>query len=149
MNKFLVFLLISLFFIACGAKKDSSVDNDLKGRSLNPLAVIKAAPSELLHVAINSMRIEDGVMYLNVSYSGGCEEQSFELRGAELIMKSLPPKRSLVLVRDDKGDACREWITKDLKFDLKPVMLNEDPTQQIIFILSNNQQEIYLINEDM
>lgn len=135
---------------ACGNKKNSTVDkNKTERKNAVPMAVIKAAPSELLHVAINTMRIEEGVMHLNVSYSGGCEEQTFELRGAEIIMKSLPPKRSLVLVRDDKGDTCREWITKDLKFDLKPVMLDEDPTQQIIFILTNNQQEIHLINEDM
>lgn len=125
------------------AKKQKTDENEV------PMAVIKALPSAIPNVAINKMKIEEGILFLNVSYSGGCEDQTFELIGSEMIMKSMPPKRSLTLLRDDKGDQCREWITKDLQFDLKPVMLDGNPEKQIIFILSNNQEEIALINESM
>jgi hypothetical protein len=150
MKTFLLLLLSVLLFSSCGNRKKNitSIEEE-KNQSEIPKAIIKKMPSALPNVSINKMKIEEGILFLNVSYSGGCENQTFELIGNEMIMKSMPPKRTLSLVRDDKGDNCREWITEDLKFDLNPVMLEADPTKQIIFILANNQQEIPLINESM
>lgn len=150
MKTFLLLLLSVLLFSSCGNRKKNitSIEEE-KNQSEIPKAIIKKTPSALPNVSINEMKIEEGILFLNVSYSGGCESQTFELIGNEMIMKSMPPKRTLSLVRDDKGDNCREWITEDLKFDLNPVMLEADPTKQIIFILANNQQEISLINESM
>lgn len=150
MKTFLLLLLSVLLFSSCGNRKKNitSIEEE-KNQSEIPKAIIKKTPSALPNVSINEMKIEEGILFLNVSYSGGCESQTFELIGNEMIMKSMPPKRTLSLVRDDKGDNCREWITEDLKFDLIPVMLEADPTKQIIFILANNQQEISLINESM
>lgn len=150
MKTFLLLLLSVLLFSSCGNRKKNitSIEEE-KNQSEIPKAIIKKMPSALPNVSINKMKIEEGILFLNVSYSGGCENQTFELIGNEMIMKSMPPKRTLSLVRDDKGDNCREWITEDLKFDLNPVMLEADPTKQIIFILTNNGQEISLINESM
>lgn len=150
MKTFLLLLLSVLLFSSCGNRKKNitSIEEE-KNQSEIPKAIIKKMPSALPNVSINKMKIEEGILFLNVSFSGGCENQTFELIGNEMIMKSMPPKRTLSLVRDDKGDNCREWITEDLKFDLNPVMLEADPTKQIIFILTNNGQEISLINESM
>jgi hypothetical protein len=145
-----ILILTSIIAFSCSNSKESTT---AKNQEINknevPFAVIKEMPEVVPNVAINEMKIENGILHMNVSYSGGCEDQTFELIGSQMLMKSLPPKRTLTLLRNDHGDKCREWITQDLKFDLKPVMVDENPEKQVIFILSNNQKEIMLINESM
>jgi hypothetical protein len=143
-------IFVVVFLASCGNSKEKNLTKDTEiEKNETQLAIIKEKPKTIPNVSINEMKIEDGILFLNVSYSGGCENQTFELLGSDMIMKSMPPKRELTLVRDDKGDNCREWVTDDLKFDLKPVMLDGDKSKQIIFVITNNQQEIALINESM
>ena len=146
----LIYIVFAFFLFSCGNSKENVKSESTSEKEVEtPKAVIKKTPATIPHVEINSAKIEDGILFLNVSFSGGCKEQTFELIGSEIIMKSMPPKRTLTLLRDDKGDTCREWVTRELKFNLKPVMLDEDPTKQIIFVIANNQNEVPLINESM
>jgi hypothetical protein len=68
--------------------------------------------------SIVSVNIEGNTMILDVEYSGGCEEHSFKLLGSEMIQKSLPPKRGIMLWHDNKGDSCRSIVNEQLKFDI-------------------------------
>ena len=62
--------------------------------------------------------IDGNTMILDVEYSGGCEEHEFKLLGSEMIQKSLPPKRGVMLWHDNKGDSCRSIVNEQLKFDI-------------------------------
>ncbi|MBK9593088.1 MAG: hypothetical protein IPO32_16855 [Crocinitomicaceae bacterium] len=62
--------------------------------------------------------IDGNTMILDVEYSGGCEEHTFKLLGSEMIQKSLPPKRGIMLWHDNKGDSCRSIVNEQLKFDI-------------------------------
>ena len=139
-----ILLLIGLF--SCGTKKNESENKNMNTDV--PRAVLGDLSRETPSTTINNAFIENGVMHLNVSYSGGCEDQTFELIGDKNLMKSMPPKRTLKLIRNNKGDNCRELITEDLKFDLSQVIYDDDPKKQIIFILSGTDMELKLISEN-
>jgi hypothetical protein len=68
--------------------------------------------------SILKVSIEGNTMILDVEYSGGCEEHVFKLYGSEMIQKSLPPQRGIMLWHDNKGDSCRSIVNEQLKFDI-------------------------------
>lgn len=133
-----MFLII---ITGCGVKKndDRNVSETKKTES-DFVAKIGIIPEEYLETTINTVSIDGDEMHLNVSYSGGCEEQNFELIGAEQVMKSLPPKRGVVLIRHNNGDQCREWITKELTFQIKALSASAEPGYETILILDNNKE---------
>jgi hypothetical protein len=68
---------------------------------------------------IESVTLEKDIMTINVSYSGGCKEQSFKLISNKAFSKSLPPQVGINLVQNKNGDSCREIVRKQLKFNLR------------------------------
>ena len=136
---FLIFYL--LLIASCGVKKNKNVENnETKKHQSDFVAKIGILPDEYLETTINSVTIVGDEMRLNISYSGGCEEQAFELIGAEQVMKSLPPKRGVVLIRHANGDQCREWITKEITFQIQALSASATPGYETILILDNNQE---------
>jgi hypothetical protein len=71
-------------------------------------------------VTINDVKIIKDLLYLNVSYSGGCEEHIFTLIAAA-FMESNPVQVNVLLSHEDNNDPCEMWITQDLFYNLKPL----------------------------
>jgi hypothetical protein len=113
--------------------------------TMNQKAIIGEAPADNPSTQINRAVIKDNTLELEVSYSGGCEEQVFDLVGNEMIMKSFPPQRSVVLVRDSKGDNCREWLTKTLIFDITELHHNKKVDAVIVLRLEGFDEELRYI----
>lgn len=65
-------------------------------------------------------KIEDNLLILTVSYSGGCEPHEFALWALRPFEKSLPPRHQLFLRHRANGDLCEAYITRELRFDLNP-----------------------------
>ncbi len=65
--------------------------------------------------------IEEDIIKIDVSYSGGCEKHDFDLIWSGDFMESLPVQVSIYLSHDSKGDACEALIMKTLQFDLTPL----------------------------
>jgi len=125
----------------CGIKKNKNIEiSETKKQQSDFVAKIGILPNDYLETTINAVAIIGDEMRLNISYSGGCEEQAFELIGAEQVMKSLPPKRGIVLIRHDNGDQCREWITKDITFQIQALSASATPGYETILILDNNKE---------
>lgn len=76
-------------------------------------------------VTILSHSIEDRYLTLQIGYSGGCEEHSFDLSTDMSFMGASPPAATLYLVHHDNGDACEEYITETVMFDLSSVRNQE------------------------
>ncbi len=67
---------------------------------------------------IDSISIAGDILSVFINYTGGCKEHSFDLYSNKMYGKSLPPQLSLCLRHSDEGDACRELIMKELKFNV-------------------------------
>ena len=148
-----LFILTLAFglFSACGTKKNSqSIDmkEDVNDDE-NPFqkAIIGEVNEETPITTINSAIIEDNIMHLVVSYSGGCVEQHFDLVGNAMVMKSFPPKRSIELVRSG-GDKCRQVVVKELSFDLKELAQNKSDGAEIILLLKGYEEELTYVYKE-
>ena len=81
---------------------------------------IDELPSDQL--IINDVTIEDGCIYINLGYSGGCKEHEIELVQMPLFCGTPPiPDPMFYLTHDANGDLCEAFITEELQYDLKPL----------------------------
>ncbi|SFT50855.1 hypothetical protein SAMN05216474_0964 [Lishizhenia tianjinensis] len=135
--KVLLFLVMSIALLACGNAKKSASE-----KMSTPKAILGEIDQNAPTAQINSVRIEGNLMFLEVSYSGGCEEQAFTLIGSNMIMKSLPPKRGIRLQRDPKGDACRELVSKSLVFDISNLAYKQEAGSEIVLLLDGYKEEV-------
>lgn len=116
------FLIISLFGItACGTSKEAQ-DNK---RMNCPPAILKADADQLKveninnFVSVESVKYSAGYIKLVTSYSGGCEDHEFYLVNTKIDDDGDEGNSfNFEVLHDTKGDACREFITDTLCFDV-------------------------------
>jgi hypothetical protein len=130
---------------SCGLKKDREIKPQTNSESMAQKAIIGEPSEDNPSTTISNAELDGNILKLTVSYSGGCEDQVFDLVGDEVIMKSFPPKRSITLVRNSKGDVCREYITKELSFDLSELSYQKKNGSEIILLLQNYDKDIRYI----
>lgn len=65
--------------------------------------------------------IENNLLNLEISYSGGCVSHDFSLIGSGVFAESYPVETSIVLSHEDNNDNCDSIITDTLIFDLTPL----------------------------
>ncbi|MBT33348.1 MAG: hypothetical protein CMO01_27115 [Thalassobius sp.] len=75
---------------------------------------------------INDVNINGNYLEVEVSYSGGCEEHTFEMVWPESVDQIYPPKVPVILTHDANGDLCEAYITETLKIDLAGDQLDYD-----------------------
>ncbi|UKN02820.1 hypothetical protein K6119_04725 [Paracrocinitomix mangrovi] len=114
----LIFGLALLMISACGNSKETATSD-----KVTKTAVLADNLDEYRSASTNieKVSIDENVMTLIVSYSGGCEKHEFSLVGSTALMKSLPPKRNILLQHKNNDDNCREYITDTLQFDITPL----------------------------
>ena len=71
-------------------------------------------------VNINNVKLHRNILYVNVSYSGGCKEHEFTLI-ASSFMESNPVQVNILLSHNDNNDPCDMWITEEMAFNLIPL----------------------------
>ena len=97
-------------------------------------------PSDLIQ--ITGVTISGNIMSIDVNYSGGCEEHNFQLIGSENIAKSLPPIRSVKLVHNANGDACRKLEERTLVFDISDLTYKQEAGSVIYLTLDGWKDRI-------
>jgi len=138
------YLFISMVLViaaACGSMKETE-ERPLQVDQMVKKATIGEVPKDNPATDIVNVSLEGNLLKIAVSYSGGCEDQVIELVGNEMIMKSLPPKRAITLVRDTKGDGCREYITKELVFDISKLAYQQKEESEIVLLLAGFEGDI-------
>ena len=68
-----------------------------------------------------NVTLEEDLLHLEVSYSGGCATHEFSLIGTGVFMESYPVQTSIMLSHEDNYDNCESIITETLVFDLTPL----------------------------
>lgn len=126
----LIILLSVALFLSCHKKEISTTTNKASSKSTlvnnNNTPIIKDAivdPSADLTntgaaYTIDSLKINGDILSLFINYSGGCNEHTFELFSNGMYAKSLPPQLSVCLRHTNNGEACRELINQELKFNV-------------------------------
>ena len=95
----------------------------------------EATPPKKPDFYINGASLKGELLEIFISYTGGCEQHSFVLSSTGEIQKSLPPKTPLYLRNTGPPDACREFISDTLYFNMKKVLLKNP--KGITFVLNS------------
>jgi len=134
--KFIFHLLILVFLLfgCSGVKKTTEnnkteskikVEEVLKVESFNGFQVSK-------NFKIEESLIQNEILEIRLTYSGGCAQHQFTLYTAQQYQKSLPPKLPLFLMHDTGGDACREIKQETLLFNIEDLKYEGQKTVQFI-----------------
>ncbi|MCG9129501.1 hypothetical protein JT359_18080 [Candidatus Poribacteria bacterium] len=70
---------------------------------------------------LNSAMIQDDLLKVSVSYSGGCKSHEFTLVASDEFLESDPVQLMASIVHDDNDDSCEAYPTEDYYFDLTPI----------------------------
>ena len=152
--KTVLLLSVLAVLLSCAGTKEIIFSEDevvISETDSNPDWVVKqkkAKIGELMesdYVDIESVILKDNVLFIAVSYSGGCEEHDFELIGNPLIMKSLPPKRTIQLYHNANGDSCRSLLNEILEIDITDLAYDQTEGSEIILVLEGWAEEINYI----
>jgi hypothetical protein len=70
---------------------------------------------------IENLNLQDNILTIEVSFSGGCAQHAFEVYAATAFLESIPPQAILLLTHDAQGDTCEALMRETLDFDLTPL----------------------------
>ena len=142
MKKILIFGFVLATITSCnlfkGHKKDedpimvAKIDNFTNYRENDSYSIVNAF-------------VDGNVLNLDVTYSGGCKDHAFELIGSNIVAKSLPPQRAVLLVHHGNGDDCRELMGERLKFDIKNLAF--EGKDVMLKINGYNQEILYQVGQ--
>ena len=91
---------------------------------------------------ITSAKVEGKILYLTVTFSGGCAEHKFRCIGSEALAKSNPPRRSIKLIHDAKGDSCEEFVTRNIEIDIIPFAASAAGPSEVILDLEGYSEPL-------
>ncbi len=77
---------------------------------------------------------------IDVSYSGGCEEHTFDLISNGQFIATYPTELETILVHNANGDKCRSVVDERIYFDLKPFQYSGTSLVRLIF--ENNDRTL-------
>lgn len=118
MKKVIFILSLGLIIFACTNSKRAMKK---KANTIHPVILssdFTTYARESSETQINNAVIVDSVLTLSVSYNGGCQKHTFELIGSNMVQKSMPPIRGIMLVHHANNDDCRELVEEDIKFNI-------------------------------
>ena len=140
--KSLLIFSIALLILSCKSQKNaknSTIETNSETMLKATIGDIET-PSDLIQ--ITGVTISGNIMSIDVNYSGGCEEHNFQLIGSENIAKSLPPIRSIKLVHNANGDACRKLEERTLVFDISDLTYKQEAGSVIYLTLDGWKDRI-------
>ena len=156
--KAFIIILTSLLVISCATDKNYQIEEssetvteeaanqDKPQRPYRTEArigkVSKSDPVEIFSAEING-----NTLFLEVSYTGGCGLHEFELIGDPAIMKSNPPKRSVVLTHNANNDSCESLVNQKIEVDITELAVTETSGSEIILLLAGHDSPLKYIYE--
>ena len=153
--KYILLILLSASFIlnSCKSKKEAAAtENQTTTEQEESNPQIQPDPKKIIiddsfsldekpgSYTIENIEFEGRLMKIAVSYSGGCEDQTFDLYGSKAYAKSMPPQTTLQLHHDSKGDPCRQLIKETLVFDIEEI---QHPSSKTLIIRLKGHTKSY------
>ena len=135
------FLVALLFIFGCKNSKET-VKRDLSSiTEVKQISVDKTFTPDIkkqINYTIQNVSISGDIINIDVSYSGGCKEHSFQLTTNGLYAKSNLPKINLYLSHNNNEDMCKKMIEETIHFDIKQI---QTQSKSIIILLNNHQNQ--------
>ena len=128
--KKLIYIFFFLCFISCDKNSIPPPTTCFSSVQMENIAEYPTDPLE-----INTVYLEDGKMFLNITYSGGCEEHVFTLIQTPLFCGTPPIVLIFNLSHNNGQDGCEVLITQDLCFDITNALLNWSYTDDVSVML--------------
>lgn len=134
-----------LIFTACATTKPNTKMEQLPNSNQTNSELLVAQigkPTVSESFTIQEASINGNVLRVTVSYSGGCGNHQFELVGSPNISKSLPPIRSIELVHQSNGDACKEKMEETLLINISNLAYKQEAGSVIKLNLSGWKEQL-------
>ena len=158
MNKITFFLSISLLIFGCKTKQkvelatintkdhtEITVDEPRDTTSLLEIFTDQTVTSNDTGDAyqVLSAMIENNILWLEVSYGGGCKEHYFKMFSSNEIQQDEYGNNlvSLILWHNGNNDVCRSIVRQKIRFNLKPLQRSQHKEFEIK--LSNQKKLRY------
>ncbi|MCF8373276.1 MAG: hypothetical protein K9H64_16775 [Bacteroidales bacterium] len=75
-----------------------------------------------LSYSITDATLADTILTIELNYSGGCVDHSFDIIFNGMYKKSLPRQADLFLLHNNKGDTCTENKSIILRYNLSSII---------------------------
>jgi hypothetical protein len=154
MQKISYIFILLFFIIGCKPKQSTTANTESSPKEEQELTVDEPREiTSLLPIQIsetNDMKsigdtyqikkavIQDQILWLTLTYGGGCEEHEFQLlfdnAYSESGEESNSKKIRLTLHHNGNDDRCRSIVSQSIRFDLK--QLQTPDTQKLDIVLS-------------
>lgn len=153
--KLFSFILISALLLGCGTTKgttetvetsETAATNSKPERNIKLTAEIGEF-TESEPFQIHSVRREGNLLFIDISFTGGCGVHEFKVIGNRAIMKSMPPKRSVMISHSVPREECNDTVKKVIEIDISALAASQTPGSEINLILEGWEQEINYIFE--
>lgn len=162
MQKTIYIALLLLVFVGCKAKQSTidnttadgsqstpkedqelTVDEPRKITSLLPIKIDES--NDMKNIGdpyqVQKATIEDGQLWLTLTYGGGCREHQFEMLFNNAYSEGEIGKQiQLTLHHNGNDDRCRSIVTQNLRFDLKS--LQTPDTKELRINLSGWEEQL-------
>lgn len=145
--KNITLIVLSIACLSCGTRKHTMKDEtQLNDTSKSKEIVVTATIGEMSKTSdpmtISSVQINGNDMIIEVTYSGGCGEHSFQVIGSSTIAKSLPPVRSIQLVHNANKDECEKMIIQKIKVDISELAYKKEAGSEIYLTLEGWKEKL-------
>lgn len=135
-SKIIFSTLLLILIISCNSNKNTTLDKHQKG---SPVIIDSSFNTENKNMRMNilNMQLNKDILSIEINYSGGCKEHSFNLYTNGLVVNN---NMQLFLVDTQNEDFCKMLITDTLNFDLKNLRkINKD---KLYLTINRNEQII-------
>lgn len=144
--KNITLFVLSVVLLSCGTSKNATKnehsDSTIKPKETMITATIGEFNKTSDPMTISSVKIEGNLMLIEVTYSGGCGEHTFQMIGSSMIAKSLPPIRSIQLTHKANKDECRKMIIQTIKVDISALAYKKESGNDIYLTLEGWNEKI-------
>ena len=150
----LLVAVLVLFAVGCSAQRPPVPRSATPGAPASPRAVVpivlggefrKTDPFRL-----DSAAVQDDVLTVVVSYSGGCRNHAFALMAPRSFQETVGSVQlAITLVHDANGDRCEAFPSEQLRFDLRPITrlyqetLNQDSGTVFLYLAGHSGPLVY------
>ena len=145
-------LFVCTMIVSCATTKNTAATADTTETASKPERNIQLKSSigeftDSEPFTIHSVRREGNLLFVDVSFTGGCGVHNFKMIGNQAIMKSIPAKRSVMIAHAVHREECKDVVKKTLEIDISALAMAQTPGSEIVLILKGWDKEISYIFE--
>lgn len=138
----LITLLIFSTALTAQDKKQRTLSEAIPSETHQKVIINKdfTPPRDNGRFDVAGIEISGDLLKINISYSGGCKDHTFNLHCDGKYIKTSPPQIYLFLEHLDQGDLCRQLIEEQLIFDISDIKYQG--SNQLIIRLNNTTETV-------